>query len=193
MEHLLEYQDYVLAYRLRAVLGGAVRPRGPLLGLPAYAARRLRRQRLAREVTASGDYRRSLREVERLTDELNFGLWHNPSETLALLGHVVRSGGCRALESEAAFASDLLTPLERRRAGPVGAERLAAYYLALVRASASYLDAAAFDRLRGALDAQRLHVPLVVVDAAEGARGHGRGELADGDVADGGTQADEVG
>jgi len=167
VEHLREYQDYVLGYRLRALVGAGVRPKGPLLTLPAYAARRLRRQSLAREVAASGDYRRPLREVERLTDELNFGLWHNPSETLRLLEHVIRSGGCRALESEAAFASELLTPRERARGGPDGVALLARYYLGLIRASAAYLDAAVFDRQRGSLDAMREHVPLVVVDAAD--------------------------
>jgi hypothetical protein len=170
VEHLRDYQDYVLAYRLRALLGGRLRPGGPLLELPAYAARRLRRQALARQVAASDDYRASLREVERLTSELSFGLWHNPSETLGLLEQVVRSGGCRALESEAAFVSELLTRSERRRAGDASCALLARYYLGLLRASSAFLDAAVFDRQRGALDVLRERLPVVVMDleAADG-------------------------
>lgn len=173
MEHLREYQDYVLAYRLRALLGGRLRPSGALLELPAYAATRLRRQALARQVTSSDDYRASLREVERLTGELSFGLWHNPSETLALLEQVVRSGGCRALESEAAFVSELLTRAERRRAGQAGCAFLARYYLGLVRASSAYLDASVFDRVRTELDRMRERLPVVVLDVDAGHAGDG--------------------
>jgi hypothetical protein len=45
-----------------------------------------------------------------------------------------------------------------------GCAVLGRYYLGLVRASAAYLDAEVFDRLRGSLDALRERVPLVVVD-----------------------------
>ncbi len=166
MEHLREYQDYLLAYRLRAVIGGQARPRGAPLALAAYAARRLRRQTLAREVATNADYRAALREVERLSDELSFGMWHDPVETNALLRQVVAVGGCPALESEAAFAEALLTPGERRRAGPAATGRLARYYLALVRSAATYLDADVFDRVRGALDAERADLPLVVGQAS---------------------------
>ena len=166
MEHLREFQDYLLAYRLRAVIGGQARPRGAPLALAAYAARRVRRQALAREVATTAEYHASLREVERLSDELNFGLWHDPIETNALLRHVVAAGGCPALESEAAFVAALLTPSERRRAGPAATGRLARYYLGLVRSAAAYLDAEVFDRLRGGLDAERAHLPLVVGQAS---------------------------
>lgn len=162
MEHLREYQDYVVAYRLRAVIGGPARPRGAPLALAGYAARRVRRQALAREVAMSADYRAALREVERLSDELSFGMWHDPVETNALLRQVVAVGGCPALESEAAFVEALLTRGERRRAGKDATRRLARYYLGLVRSAAAYLDADVFDRLRGELDAERAHLPLVV-------------------------------
>lgn len=165
VEHLLEYQDYLLAYRLRALIGGRLRPGAPPLSLPGYAARRLRRQALARGLAVGSAGRGALREVERLTDELSFGLWHDPVETVALLRHVVAAGGCVALESEAAFASELLTRGERHRAGQEAVALLASYYLGLVRASAACLDAEAFDRLRGALDPARARLPLVV-DAA---------------------------
>ncbi|MDF1522890.1 MAG: hypothetical protein P1P87_08730 [Trueperaceae bacterium] len=94
-EHLLEYQDHVLAYRLRALLGGRLRPSTPLLTLPAYADRRLRRQRLARELVGRSDYREALREVERRSDALCFGFWYDPSETQAMLRAVVAAGGAR--------------------------------------------------------------------------------------------------
>jgi hypothetical protein len=160
-EHLLEYQDHVLAYRLRALLGGRLRPSGPLLSLPAYADRRLRRQRLARELVGRSDYREVLREVERLSDALCFGFWHDPSETQAMLRAVVAAGGCPALEGPAGFLEALLTPAERARAG-ADAERLARYYLGLVRASAAYLDAETFTRLRDQVEADRGRLPLVV-------------------------------
>ena len=166
MEHLREYQDYLLAYRLRAVIGGPARPSGAPLGLAAYAVRRVRRQALAREVVTNADYHAALREVERISDELNFGVWHDPVETNALLRRVVAVGGCPALESEAAFVDALLTPGERRRAGPAATGRLARYYLGLVRSAAAYLDADVFDRVRGELDVERARVPLVVGQAS---------------------------
>ena len=139
MEHLLEYQDYLLAYRLRARVGGALRPAARELGLTEYAAKRLERQRLARELIKERDYRDGMRRVDALTDELNFGFWHNPSETVAVLRKVARAGGCRALESEEAFVDELLTRAERARLGPDDARRVAAYYLGLLRASAAWL------------------------------------------------------
>lgn len=164
-EYLLEYQDHVLAWRLRVLVGGRLRPPGGPLPLAAYAERRLRRQALAREVVARGDYRDALRELERLSDELCFGFWHDPAETVAMLRAVVEAGGCPALEGPERFAADLLTPAERGRAGADG-ERLARYYLGLVRASAAYQDPEVFTRLRDALELERPRLPLVVDPAA---------------------------
>lgn len=163
-EYLLEYQDHVLAWRLRALVGGRLRPRGGPLPLPAYAERRLRRQALAREVVGRGDYRGAMRELERLSDELCFGFWHDPGETVAMLRAAVEAGGCPALESPERFVDALLTPLERARAG-ADERRLAAYYLGLVRASAAYQDPEVFTRLRDEVERERARLPLVV-DAA---------------------------
>jgi hypothetical protein len=164
-EHLLEYQDSVLAFRLRARVGGRLRPSGGPLPLARYAALRLRRQALAREVVGRGDYRDTLRELERLSDALSFGFWHDPGETVAMLRAVVEAGGCPALEGPEAFVDALFTPLERARAGSDGA-RLARYYLGLVRASAAYQDAEVFTRLRDELERERARLPLIIDVAA---------------------------
>jgi hypothetical protein len=160
VEHLREYQDYLLAYRLRARVGGALRPAARELALAEYAALRIERQGLARALLGEADYREGLRRVDALTDRLNFGFWHNPAETAGVLRKIAAAGGCRALESERAFAEELLTRAERARLGDADAERLAAYYLGLLRASAAWLDPAIFTRLRDELDARRDALPL---------------------------------
>ena len=162
MEHLREYQDYLLAYRLRARVGGALRPAARELDLAEYAALRIERQRLARGLLGDADYRDGLRRVDALTDRLNFGFWHNPSETAGVLRKIALAGGCAALESEGAFVAELLTRAERARLGDEDAERLAGYYLGLLRASAAWLDPAIFTRLRDELDARRDDLPLFV-------------------------------
>lgn len=162
-EHLLEYQDYILAYRLRALLGDAARsPHGPL-SLRDYASKRLERQALARGVLKSPDYRGQLRRVEALTDALNFGFWHNPGETVEFLRRVIERGGCRALESPAAFASELLTRRERAQLSEAHLELIASYYLGLLRASASYLDGETFTRLRAEIEPLRERLPFFVL------------------------------
>lgn len=160
MEHLLEYQDYLLAYRLRSLIGGPIGPRGPLLALPDYARRRLERQQLARELLGSGEYRQRMKRVDALTDELNFGFWHNPNESVIVMKRVIEAGGCRALETEEAFVADLLTPSERGRLGLDRQRLVARYYLGLLRASAAYLDAEVFTRLRAEVEPLRATMPL---------------------------------
>lgn len=163
MEHLLEYQDYVLAYRLRAVVGGKTRPPGGYLSLAEYASLRLERQTLAKTLLKSQDYRGQLRQVEALTDRLNFGFWHNPSETTEFLKRVIEQGGCTALESSGAFVSELLTRRERAELAPEDAMRVAVYYLGLLQASASYLDAEVFTRLRAEIEPLREGLPFFVL------------------------------
>lgn len=163
MEHLLEYQDYVLAYRLRAVVGGPSRPSSGYLSLSEYAGLRLERQTLAKNLLKNADYRGQLRQVEALTDRLNFGFWHNPSETIGFLKRVIEQGGCAALESPEAFIDELLTRRERADLSPVNAERVARYYLGLFRASASYLDAEIFTRLRAEVEPLREGLPFFVL------------------------------
>lgn len=166
VEHLLEYQDYVLAYRLRALVGGKSRPGSSYLTLADYARLRLERQTLAKGVLKSADYRSQLREVERLTERLNFGFWHNPSETIEFLKRVIERGGCTALESPERFADELLTRRERAALSPEELAWVATYYLGLLRASASYLDAETFDRLRAELEPLRERLPFFVLPEA---------------------------
>jgi hypothetical protein len=161
VEHLREYQDYLLAYRLRATVGGKLRPAAKELTLPEYAARRLERQQLARELLGTRDYHQRMKRVDALTDELNFGFWHNPNETIQVIKQIIEQGGCRALESESAFIETLLT--RRERALTEGKEQLIArYYLGLLRASAAYLDAEVFTRLRGEIEPLRDELPIFV-------------------------------
>jgi len=168
VEHLLEYQDYVLAYRLRALVGGATRPLGSFLSLPEYARKRLERQTLAKSVLGTPDYRGRLRKVEALTEEINFGFWHNPGESVEFLKKMVQQGGCPALESPQAFVELLVTHREQERLTEAEKRLVGSYYLGLLRASAAYLDAEIFTRLRGELEPLRDHLPFFVLpkDAA---------------------------
>ena len=160
VEHLLEYQDYLLAYRLRALIGGRLRPITKPFALNEYATRRLERQALARELLGTSNYHMRMRRVDELTAELNFGFWHNPNETVHVLRHVIEQGGCRALESEDAFTEELLTRREREGLSLREQRLIARYYLGLFRASAAYLDAEVFTRLRGEVEPLREQMPL---------------------------------
>lgn len=162
VEHLLEYQDYVLAYRLRTLVGGATRPTA-YLSLAEYAKLRLERQALAKTVLKSPDYRGQLRQVEALTEALNFGFWHNPGESIEFLKRVIERGGCRALESEGTFVEELLTRRERAELTERHAELVAVYYLGLLRASASHLDGETFTRLRAEIEPLRDQLPFFVL------------------------------
>lgn len=162
VEHLREYQDYVLAHRLRVLVGGALKPPVAILSLAAYARKRIERQELARELLGSGAYQTKMRRVDALTDETNFGFWQNPNETVAVLKKIIDAGGSPAVESEDGFVQALLTPDERTQIGPIAAERVATYYLGLMRASAAYLDPEVFTRLRSDIDPLREELPIFV-------------------------------
>lgn len=163
MEHLLEYQDYVLAYRLRALVGGKTRPLTSHLSLAEYAQKRLKRQVLAKEMIAKDDYHLTLRQVEKLTEELNFGFWHNPGESVEFLKKMIEQGGCRAIESNEGFVDELLTRRERAGLKPAERDLIAVYYLGLLRASAAYLDAEIFTRLRAEVEPLRDRMPIFVL------------------------------
>ncbi len=163
MEHLLEYQDYVLAYRLRALVGGKTRPLTSHLSLGEYAQKRLKRQVLAKELIGKDDYHVTLRQVEKLTDEMNFGFWHNPGESVEFLKKMIEQGGCRAIESDRGFVDELLTTKERERLTPDERTLIATYYLGLLRASAAYLDAEVFTRLRAEVEPLRDKMPIFVL------------------------------
>lgn len=159
----MEYQDYVLAYRLRAVVGGRTRPAKAYLSLPEYARKRLERQTLAKGVLNLPDYREGLRRVEALTEELNFGFWHNPSESLEFLKQTALQGGCPALESPEQFTAALLTRREQGELSDGDTRLVATYYLGLLRASAAYLDAEVFTRLRAEIEPLRTRLPFFVL------------------------------
>ncbi|MCA9839759.1 MAG: hypothetical protein KC422_22820 [Trueperaceae bacterium] len=162
MEALLEFQDYLLAYRLRSLVGGRLSPAGRPLSLSEYAQKRLERQKLAKELLAQADYRDHMKRVDKLTEELNFGFWHNPGETMRLLSAVIEQGGCEALESRKQFLQNLLSERELNRLSGEEKELLSAYYLGLIQASAAYLDAEVFTRLRSELDPLRDKLPLFI-------------------------------
>jgi hypothetical protein len=167
VEHLREYQDYLLAYRLRALVGGKLRPTGKLLTLPEYARRRLERQTLAKNLLGKANYHQDMQKVEQITDELNFGFWHNPSETIRIFKRIIEMGGCKALESPRAFIDDLLTRREKEVLETKQKDLVAKYYLGLFRASAAYLDAEVFTRLRAEVDPLREQLPVFVLPDAD--------------------------
>jgi hypothetical protein len=167
VEHLREYQDYVLAYRLRALVGGKSKPLTGYLSLAEYANKRLQRQRLAEMLLKKANYHEDMRRVDTLTEEMNFGFWHNPGESVTFLRHVIEQGGCAALESESDFITYLLTPLERSKLRFNEEGIIARYYLGLLRASAAYLDAEVFTRLRGEVEPLREQMPVFVIHSDE--------------------------
>jgi hypothetical protein len=167
VEHLREYQDYLLAYRLRALVGGKLRSVGKLLTLPEYAQKRLERQTLAKNLLGKSNYHQDMQKVEQMTDELNFGFWHNPSETIRVFKRIIEVGGCKALESSEAFVNELLTRRERAVLESKQKDLVAKYYLGLFRASAAYLDAEVFTRLRAEVDPLREQLPVFVLPDAD--------------------------
>lgn len=163
-EHLREYQDYLLAYRLRALVGGATRPKIGYLSLSEYAQKRLEREGLAREVLQQADYHTKMRKVDALTNEINFGFWHNPSETVDFLRITINQGGCLALESPENFLGELLTTKEKASLNSQEQQKIADYYLGLLRASSAYLDPIVFTRLRDEVEAIGEDLPIFIVD-----------------------------
>lgn len=136
---LREYQEYVLAYRLRRAVGGRVTPPGEQLRLPEYAALRLDRQDLARSLIRRGLDRAGLRRLDALSDQLMFGFWLNPSEVAAFLRAAIREGSHPALGDPAAFAR-LLTPAEQARLGTDGVALVCAHHIACFALAAPMLD-----------------------------------------------------
>jgi hypothetical protein len=119
---LLEYQEYVIAHRVRTLLGGRLRPQA-FLTLTRYAQKRLERQRVAREVvTVKPLTAQRLSQVDALTDELCFGQWRNPREINDFLVAVWRGGGHVIFERESEFAAQVLSATERERLPERGLE-----------------------------------------------------------------------
>ncbi|GGL91084.1 hypothetical protein GCM10010840_31480 [Deinococcus aerolatus] len=138
-ELLREYQGYVLAYRLRAAVGGRVAPDGEQLSLPAYASTRIERQDLARGLIKQGLDAGRMRRLDRLSDTLMFGFWLNPAEVAAFLRAAIREGSHPALGRPDAFAA-LLTHSERARLGEAGVQQVCAHHLACLTLAVPMLD-----------------------------------------------------
>lgn len=155
---LREYQDYVIAFRLRTALGGRLAPAGPRLLLRDYARKRLERQALARALVKKEIPLAGLREIDRLTLETAFGFWHNPAEVADFLRAAMRQGGHPALGSPEAFA-ELLTDSERARLGSSMPE-VCAHYLTCLSLAAPGIDPVALDNIYRRIEA--FEVPLFV-------------------------------
>lgn len=157
---LREYQDYVMAYRLRSAIGGRLAPRGPLLPLPFYARKRIERQSLARALVNKQIPLAGLREIDRLTIETAFGFWHNPGEVADFLRAALRHGGHAALGDPNAFAQ-LLTPAEQARLGP-RVNAVCEHYLTCLSLAAPGIDPVALENIYKRVEG--FEVPLFVDD-----------------------------
>ncbi|WP_226991531.1 hypothetical protein [Deinococcus gobiensis] len=145
-EMLREFQGYVLAYRLRAAVGGRVAPPGDLLSLSEYAGRRLQRQELARGLVRKGIRPEEMRLLDRLSDELMFGFWLNPAEVSRFLSAALRGRSHPAIGDSDAFAT-LLTPSEQTRLGDLGVRLVCAHHLACLTLAAPIQDPHALARV----------------------------------------------
>jgi hypothetical protein len=164
-----EYQDYVIAHRVRRLFGGRLEPKN-FLTIPEYAQKRLERQRLAREiVTVKPLTPERLRAVDRLTDELCFGMWRNPREINDFLLAAWRLGGHAILENPSEFAAQVLLPHERARL-PEGGLEVARLYHACLTLGAAALSLGemelAAQRVDHAANAVPLYLEEFVPDAA---------------------------
>ncbi len=131
-----EYQDYVMAHRIRKLLGGKLEPK-IFLSLAIYAQRRLERQRLARElVTVKPLSMERLARVDDFTDELCFGMWRNPREINDFLRAVWKRGGHGIFEFPTEFAALLLSQTERSRL-PLRGVEVAEFYVACLKVGAA--------------------------------------------------------
>jgi hypothetical protein len=139
LEHQKEYQDYVIAFRVRRLLGGRLALKR-FLTLAAYAKQRLARQKLARElITVKPLSLDRLSNVDALTNELCFGMWRNPREINDFLSAVWRLGGHPIFEFETEFVAQILTPSERQRLPEQGLE-VARFYNACLRVGAAAMN-----------------------------------------------------
>lgn len=77
-----EYQDYVMAYRLREALDFYP---GRLYLLSEYATLRLRRSELVRKLVGRQGDPALLSRIEQISDDINYGFWSNPGLLKAFL------------------------------------------------------------------------------------------------------------
>ena len=156
-----EYQEYVIAHRVRRLLGKRLEP-GAFLTLTQYAAKRLERQRLARElITVKPLTAERMRRLDTFTDELCFGMWRNPREINDFLSAVWRIGGHVIFESEPEFASLVLTQTERERLTERGLE-IARFYNACLRVGAAAQNLEEMDFAVTRVETLSLSIPVFI-------------------------------
>ena len=158
-ELLLEYQHYVVAYRLRRALGGSLTPDKQALSLGEYGLIRNERQALARQMISRGCPPGTLARLETLTDRLLFGFWHNPSQMADFIRAAIRQGGHPALEDPAAFAA-LLSAAERCRLGAGGLVQVIRHYYACLDLAGLFTSPHGFDAAWAKVEAER--VPIFI-------------------------------
>lgn len=156
-----EYQEYVVAHRVRRLLGKRLEPRA-LLNLTQYASRRLERQRLARELIMIKPLTAErMMRLDAFTDELCFGMWRNPREINGFLSAVWRIGGHVIFESEPEFASLVLTQTERERLPERGLE-IARFYNACLRVGAAAQNPEEMDFAVTRVETLSLSIPVFI-------------------------------
>ncbi|WP_237724598.1 hypothetical protein [Deinococcus alpinitundrae] len=166
-ELLLEYQHYIVAYRLRRTLGGGLTPAGAQLSLGEYGLARNQRQALARQMISRACAPGTLSRLDAMTDTLMFGFWHNPAQVADFVRAAIRQGGHPALEQPAVFA-ELLSAAERARLGPDGVSRIIRHYYACLATAALYTNPHGMDEAWARIEAET--VPLFVDELAAAER-----------------------
>ena len=156
-----EYQEYVIAHRVRKLLGKRLEPR-PLLNLTQYATRRLERQVVARElITVKPLTAERMMRLDAFTDELCFGMWRNPREINDFLSSVWRIGGHVIFESEPQFAHQVLTATERERMPEDGLE-IAQFFNACLRVGAAAQNPEEMDYAVSRVELLSQRIPIFI-------------------------------
>ncbi|MCS7057373.1 MAG: hypothetical protein NZ849_01710 [Meiothermus sp.] len=141
MDPFQEYQDYVVAHRLRVALDFFP---GRLYTLAEYATLRLRRgELLQRLIRCQGDPA-LLSRIEQISDEINYGFWSNPGVLSSFLKRL-HPNPPPLLQSPEGFEA-LLTPSERHRLAEPGLA--GRYYLGWLRLPALLDEPMRFERAR---------------------------------------------
>ncbi|ADD27451.1 hypothetical protein [Meiothermus ruber] len=139
MDPFREYQDYVIAHRLREALDFFP---GKLYSLCEYATLRLRRSELVRKLVGRQGDPALLSRIEQISDEINFGFWSNPGLLKAFLKRLPPQQ-YPVLHSPEAFET-LLSHTERLRLKEPGLA--GRYYLGWLRLPALLDEPSAFEQ-----------------------------------------------
>lgn len=156
-ELLLEYQHYLMAYRLRQLLGGPLLPIGSQLTLGAYGMARNERQKLARQIISRACPPNTLARLDAMTDTLMFGFWHNPAQVADFIRAAFRQGGHPVFERPEVFAQ-LLSAAERSRLGTSGVAQVIRHYYACLALAALHTNPYGLDAAWAKIEAEP--VPL---------------------------------